>query len=135
MNKLLKFSLPVLILTLVLTSACAPAATAPPKPAPPPMPTPVPTPTPRPTPPPTRGDEGASVTMFDVGQPWATERMIVRTGDMSLVVEDVPAGIDQIAELADSFGGYVVSSKRWGKEERLAGSITIRVPAEYLVML
>ena len=88
-------------------------------------------PTPAPMPP-GKGEittEGALVA--DTGQPWAAERMIVRTGDMSLVVEDVPAVIDQIIELADDFGGYVVSSKRWGEGERLAGSITIRVPAEH----
>ena len=130
MNKLLKFSLPILlILGLVLTSACAPAPSvpAPPRETPAPTPTkPMPTPTP-PTPPKfeVTGDEntGAGGTV--------TLRMIVRTGNISLVVEDVLVGMDQISELADDFGGYVVSSKRWGEGERLAGSITIRVPAKH----
>jgi len=69
--------------------------------------------------------------MTEVGQTWATERMIVRTGEMSLVVNDVPAALDQIAKLAESLDGYVVSSKRWREEERLAGTITIRVAAEH----
>jgi len=135
MNKLLKFSLPLLlILGLVLTSACAPAAYAPTPPRPGPPPT---TPTPPPLAPAWdesttgKGEPPAPTTPAEVGQPWATERMIVRTGNISLVVEDVPVAMGQISELADSFGGYVVSSKRWGKEERLAGSITIRVPAEH----
>ncbi len=68
--------------------------------------------------------------MADVGESWATERMIVRTGEMSLVVNDVPAVLAQITELAEGFGGYVVSSQRWKEEERLAGIITIRVPVE-----
>jgi hypothetical protein len=75
-------------------------------------------------------EEGPLMTMSDVSQPWA-ERMIIRTGDMLLMVNDVPITMNQITELADSFGGYVVSSKRWGEGERLAGSIAIRVPAEY----
>ena len=98
-----------------------PSVEKPPTPAPPPAPMP-----------PGKGEittEGALVA--DIGQPWATERMIVRTGDMSLVVEDVPTAIEQIIELADDFGGYVVSSKKWKEGERLAGSITIRVPAEH----
>ena len=68
---------------------------------------------------------------FDTGEQWATERMIVRTGDMSLVVEDVPVAIDQITWMADGFEGYVVSSRVWKERERLAGSIAIRVPAEH----
>ncbi len=67
----------------------------------------------------------------DAGEQWATERMIVRTGDMSLVVEGVPVAIDQITGMADGLGGYVVSSRVWKEGERLIGSIAIRVPAEH----
>ncbi len=61
----------------------------------------------------------------------STDRMIVRTGNMSLVVEDVPAAIEQITMMTDSFEGYVVSSSVFKQNERLVGSITIRVPAEH----
>jgi len=71
------------------------------------------------------------ILIADTGEQWATERMIVRTGDMSLVVEDVPVAIDQITWMADGFEGYVVSSRVWKERERLAGSIAIRVPAEH----
>ena len=57
-------------------------------------------------------------------------RMIVRTADMSLVVNDVAAALDQIAGLAENIGGYVVSSQRWRDDNRLAGAIAIRVPAD-----
>jgi len=56
--------------------------------------------------------------------------MIVRTAEIALVVNDVAIALDQVADLAESLGGYVVSSKRWKEDERLAGIITIRVPAE-----
>jgi len=139
MNKILKFSLPLLlILGLVLTSACAAPTPSPASPRPSPIPAPTPRPTPMPPPAPawddsatTKGEPSPPIKPAEVGQPWATERMIVRTGNISLVIEDVLAGMDQIMELADSFGGYVVSSKRWGEGERLVGSITIRVPAEH----
>ncbi|MFC1920646.1 DUF4349 domain-containing protein [Chloroflexota bacterium] len=60
---------------------------------------------------------------------WDTGRMIVRTGQIIMVVNDVTITIDQITALADGSGGYVVSSRMWKSGERLAGSISIRVPA------
>jgi hypothetical protein len=50
---------------------------------------------------------------------------------MALVVEDVTVAIDQITWMADSFDGYVVSSRVWKEGERLVGSIAIRVLAEH----
>jgi len=68
--------------------------------------------------------------MSETGEPWA-ERMIVRTAEIALVVSDVAIALDQVADLAEGFGGYVVSSTRWKEEEiRFVGIITIRVPAE-----
>jgi len=58
------------------------------------------------------------------------ERMIVRNGDMSLVVEDVVDARDEIAQLAVSFDGYVVSSQISGEEQDMRGWISIRVPDE-----
>lgn len=87
-----------------------------------PLPTPAPTPVPRP-----------SVTIVlpsgEVGQSEVADRMIIRTGNLSLVVNDVTASVDQITRLTDSFKGYVVSARSWREGERLVGSITIRVPA------
>ena len=107
------------------TPTPAPSIEVPP-PAPSPYPTKIPPPVPPPPVPPLR--EGV-VEVSVGGQPWA-ERMIVRTGDMRLVVNDVPIALDQITELAEDFDGYVVSSKRWEEGERLVGRIAIRVPAE-----
>ena len=58
------------------------------------------------------------------------DRMIVRTGNMSIVVEDVTTAINRITGLAESSQGYVVSSNSWRDNERLSGTITIRIPAE-----
>jgi len=62
--------------------------------------------------------------------PITEERMIVRTGDMFLVVESVSEALEDITQLAVGFGGYVVSSHVSGEEERMMGWITIRVPDE-----
>jgi PKD repeat protein len=59
------------------------------------------------------------------------ERMIVRTGNMQLVVDDVMNAIDGIIRLADRFEGYVVSSNSWREDDRIYGSIAIRIPTEY----
>jgi len=136
----------ILIVCLLVPVSCAAPAEAP---APRPTPAPAPMPVPPPAPPsaPARGED-SSATIPGLGQPWA-ERMIVRTGEMRLVVKDVPIALDQIVRLAEDFGGYVVSSKVWGNmipppppapgrapeypeaEGEVTGTITIRVPAEH----
>ncbi|MFC1957914.1 DUF4349 domain-containing protein [Chloroflexota bacterium] len=60
----------------------------------------------------------------------ATKRMIVRNGDMSLVVESVVDTRDEIGRLAVRLDGYVVSSWTSGEEEKMRASIQIRVPDE-----
>jgi len=60
----------------------------------------------------------------------AEERMIVRNGDMSLVVEDVTDARGEISQLAVRLGGWVVSSQISGEEEEMRGWISIRVPDE-----
>jgi hypothetical protein len=62
--------------------------------------------------------------------PPAEERMIVRTGDMSLIVEDVVKTRDEIVQLAVRLGGWVVESNIYGEEEEKTGYISIRVPAD-----
>jgi len=78
------------------------------------------------------GDSTISQTgTTDMEQTLATEPMIVRTGHMSLVVEDVAASMDLIADLADTFDGRVVSSGIFRNGDRLTGSISIRVAVDY----
>jgi PKD repeat protein len=64
------------------------------------------------------------------GESWDDERMIVRTGQMVMVVNEVPVVIDQITSLAETSHGYVVSSRVWKSGEKLVGSISIRIPAD-----
>jgi PKD repeat protein len=64
---------------------------------------------------------------YEIGE----DRMIVRTGDMAMVVDDVESSIDSIKQLAETYEGWVVSSSMWKNGEALAGSISIRVLAEH----
>ncbi|MCS6908484.1 MAG: DUF4349 domain-containing protein [Anaerolineales bacterium] len=69
--------------------------------------------------------------------PAAVERMVIKTANLSLIVQDPPSAMDAIAKTAEEMGGYVVSANlyrtttRSGKEVPQA-SITVRVPAEKL---
>jgi len=148
MKKFLLIPLVIVLVSGLIFGGCAAPPPAPmpvpaPAPAPypkeipppviviPPAPTPTPAPAPRPAPaPPPAPGPPPPEEVSEVSEPWA-ERMIVRTGEMWLVVNDVPTALDQIGKLAEGFDGYVVSSKRWQEGERLAGSITIRVAAEH----
>ncbi|MFW6182429.1 MAG: DUF4349 domain-containing protein [Chloroflexota bacterium] len=58
------------------------------------------------------------------------ERLIIRTGEISIVVEDTEETIDAITGLANGSGGWVVSSNVYQSNQAKAGSITIRVPVE-----
>ena len=59
-----------------------------------------------------------------------SDRMVVRTGNIELVVSDVAVTLDNITKVASDFGGYVVTSQKWKEGERNLGTISIRVLAE-----
>jgi hypothetical protein len=58
--------------------------------------------------------------------------MIVRTADLSLVVEDAEASVARIKDIVGLQGGYVVDTRLWRDDDQLRGSVTVRVPAESL---
>jgi hypothetical protein len=63
--------------------------------------------------------------------PAGQERLIIRTADMSIVATDTEAALTQIAAMADSSGGWVVSSNVYqSTDTSKTGYIQIRVPAE-----
>jgi len=102
-----------LVVLLLVPVSCARAPEMPPSPPP------------APTPPSVSKGEAAYPTEV---LPSTEERMIVRTGEMSLVVKDVTQACDDIARLAARLDGYVVSSQISGEEEEMRGWISIRVP-------
>ncbi len=63
--------------------------------------------------------------------PAGQERLIIRTADMSIVATDTEAALAQIAAMADSSGGWVVSSNVYqSTDTSKSGYVQIRVPAE-----
>jgi len=126
MNKLLKVSIPILlILGSVLISGCGASPEALPS-----------------IPGEGEHDEAKLVpSLIDGGrgESWipaeltaelTEDRKIVKTGYMTLEVEDIAETLDRVAEMADELNGYVVSSYKHEYERGVSGRITIRVPFE-----
>ncbi|MQC25830.1 MAG: DUF4349 domain-containing protein [Chloroflexi bacterium] len=66
-----------------------------------------------------------------------TERLVIKNADIAIVVDKPEDVIDEIAELAENLGGFVVSSNLYQSTNASGvqfpgASITIRVPAESL---
>ncbi len=107
MNKLLKVSIPILlILGLVLISGCALTSELPSVP----------------------GEGGRDES--EITDELTEDRKIVKTGSMTLEVGDIAETMDKIADMADELNGYVVSSYKYEYERGISGRITIRVPSE-----
>ena len=73
--------------------------------------------------------ESAASSDQQVAQLVTQQRIIIRTVDMGVEVDDVGAAIDDIGELGKRMGGWVVSSNR---PLMHTGSVSIRVPADML---
>jgi hypothetical protein len=66
----------------------------------------------------------------NAGVDLSPERMVIRTAELDLVVSDTEAVLDQIQDLADRLGGYVVSLDTQQYDAGVRGRATIRIPAE-----
>jgi hypothetical protein len=58
-----------------------------------------------------------------------TDRMVIKTASMSLVVEDVNFSLSKIEDLATTNGGYVINSDIREEQSRLYASISFKVVA------
>jgi hypothetical protein len=61
-----------------------------------------------------------------------SERMIIRTVELAMYVDDVEASFDEIQALAEEMGGYVANANTWHQGEYLRARLAIRVPASGL---
>jgi hypothetical protein len=126
MNKLLRVSIPVLvILGLILAAGCAKAPTTVPVPPSEVMPQPIPAPAP-----PSSGIMSKDSTSGVRYNEATIDRKIVKTGYMTLEVADIGKAIDEVAGVAKELGGYVVSSEKHGDGDNTFGRASIRVPAD-----
>jgi len=138
LNKLLKILIPVLvILGLILTAGCATkqaAISVPPyeSGAMPPPAAPAPSTASSVLGLFNRGNAyDASSSLADGGSGASDlDRKIVRTGDMTLEVNDITVAITGVAAVAKDLNGYVVSSNKSGDQDITYGQISIRVPSD-----
>lgn len=70
------------------------------------------------------GDEGS------VANQAVQDQLIIRTGNLVIVVEDTEATIDAITAQIGSAGGWVVSSNVVQSGQAKSGNMTVRVPVE-----
>ena len=63
------------------------------------------------------------------------ERMLVYTGQLSLVVKDARSTVEQITQIAKDVGGFVISSNVYQDEGHARATMAIRVPGEDLIQL
>lgn len=59
----------------------------------------------------------------------AVDRLIIKTGSVSMVVSDVRAAIKAISDYATAKGGFVVSSNVSKYDVAVSGDVTIRIPS------
>ncbi len=81
--------------------------------------------TPYATPPKVISQESTGGTHYDVAE--TTDRMVIRTAYLTIVVDDVSDALQQINTLAETFGGFVVNSNISEDSNRVYAYISFRV--------
>ena len=62
-----------------------------------------------------------------------TDRQVIRSGTLEIIVTDPLQAADQLRDLASQFSGFVASSKVNGSDERArSAQVTMRIPAKHL---
>jgi hypothetical protein len=62
-----------------------------------------------------------------------SNRLVVKTGNLAILVKDTLVAVKEVRGLAEGLGGFVLSSRTWYvdmAEERVAGEVTIKVPVD-----
>ena len=72
---------------------------------------------------------GAPLAAADWDLASVEERMIIWTGDVSLIVKDAEDSLEEVESIAKDLGGYVVNSSSWYQDDQLRARLTIRVPS------
>ena len=62
--------------------------------------------------------------------PYQQNRMIIKNGEMALLVADTDRALDQATGVAVDSGGYIVSSKTWLQDGFKYASLTMGIPSD-----
>jgi len=67
----------------------------------------------------------------DVGvSPYRTSQMIIKNGEMNLLVADVDVALDRATAIAVELGGYLLNGKSWMQDGWKYSSLTVGVPVD-----
>lgn len=76
------------------------------------------------------GNDGFAGGTSPAAQGILDSRQVIRTADVTLIVEDTRTAVNQLRSLANTSGGYVADSNLWQVQDNLMrGSVTLRVDA------
>jgi hypothetical protein len=84
---------------------------------------------------PSTDNTGQAVNQPEAANAAGAEQMIVYTGQLSLVVKDTNAVVDQITQIVKDAGGFVLASNTFKDQGHARATMTIRVPGEDLTQL
>jgi hypothetical protein len=62
--------------------------------------------------------------------PRSSIRMIIKNGEMTLLVADTDRALEQATDIAVNSGGYVVSSRTWNDGDYKSATLTMGVPSD-----
>jgi len=143
-TRTLVISASVVIVIALLAAACGGAATPTPAPTsvpPPPAPTqppaaPFKAPQPTQAPPPTVAVVSKPGAVSQSGAsdiqmaPPRANQMIIKNGEMNLLVADVDVALDRATGIAVELGGYLLSGKSWMQDGFKYASLSVGVPVD-----
>ncbi len=82
-----------------------------------------------PVPPPSKADSADYIRYAQIAQE-REGRMIISTAQLTLIVDDVAATLEQVWDLVERFQGYIVQTDSYRTAtDNLAATVTIRVPS------
>ncbi len=116
----------LLIVAVLLVAACSPAAA--------PTPQAVEVTALVAAPPQSADVEVASADQSKLGEvrasPYRANRLIIKNGEMNLLVADTNRAIDQVTDIAVNSGGYIVSSRTWEQDGFKFATLAMGVPVD-----
>lgn len=61
--------------------------------------------------------------------PEAAERLVIKDGEINLLVRDTDSAIDRVLQTTSDYGGYILSSSTWYEHDFKFASLTLALPS------